>query len=57
MASDELGGVVRAVLSALGGIAVGKGWVDANTALSITGALVPVIVAWWSVRAKKAAKS
>lgn len=52
MTSEQLGGIVRALLSAVGGYAVGQGLVDANTAATIGGALATLIVAVWSVWAK-----
>ena len=53
MSSEQFGGVVRALLSALGGYLVGKGIVDANTATQITGAVATLAVAAWSVVLKK----
>lgn len=55
MNSEEFGGIARAVLAALGGVAVTKGWVDNATMLSITGALATVLVGVWSVIAKRRA--
>lgn len=53
MTKNELYGVVRTVLAAVGGIAVGKGWVDSETAVSLAGALATIFVAVWSVKAKR----
>ena len=46
---EQIGGVVRALLSAAAGYFVGKGLIDANTAATIGGALATIIVAVWSV--------
>ncbi len=55
MTKTELHGVVRTILAAIGGIAVGKGWVDSETAVSLAGALATVAVAVWSVKSKRSA--
>jgi len=49
----EVYGVARAVLAAIGGFAVAKGWVDSETAVSIAGACATLIAATWSVRSKR----
>ena len=54
MTKTELYGVVRTILAAIGGVAVGKGWVDSETAMSLAGALATVAVAVWSVKSKRA---
>lgn len=53
MTKAELHGVVRTLLAAIGGIAVGKGWIDSETAVSLAGAFATIAVAVWSVRAKR----
>jgi len=55
MGSTEIGGVVRAIVSALGGYLVGKGLIDNETAMTIGGAIVPLVVAIWSVISKRKA--
>lgn len=55
MGKDAMYGVVRAVLSAVGGYFVGKGIVDSETAVSLAGAIATVVVAVWSVVSKKPA--
>lgn len=50
MTSDQFGGVLRAVLSALGGWMVSKGMVDNTTMMSVAGALCAVGVMVWSHR-------
>lgn len=54
MNTDELGGIVRAVLAALGGVAVTKGWLDNATMITVTGALATIVAAAWSVFSKRA---
>ena len=53
MTKEELYGVARAVLAALGGLIVGKGWIDSETMLSLAGAGATVVAAVWSVRSKR----
>lgn len=53
MNSDQIGGIVRAIVSAVGGYFVGKGLVDSATMTTIAGAVATLAVAVWSVIAKK----
>ncbi len=55
MNSEQIGGIVRALVSAVGGYFVGKGIVDASTVTSVAGAVATIVVAVWSVVAKKPA--
>lgn len=55
MKSDEVGGIVRALVSAAGGYLVGKGLVDSATATTVGGAAATIIVAVWSVWSKRKA--
>jgi len=55
MSAPEVGGIVRALASALGGYLVGKGIIDSETATTIGGAAATIIVAVWSVVAKRKA--
>lgn len=55
MTSEEIGGIVRAIVAAIGGYFVGTGVVDANTATTIGGAVATIAVAVWSVWQKKKA--
>ena len=54
MTKNEVYGVVRTVLAALGGIAVGKGYIDSETAVALAGAIATVAAAVWSVKSKRA---
>lgn len=53
MTKEELYGVARAVLAALGGIVVGKGWLDNETVMALVGAGATVVAAFWSVKSKR----
>jgi hypothetical protein len=55
MTASEVGGIARALASALGGYLVGRGFIDGQTATALAGAVVPVAVAVWSVIAKRRA--
>ena len=48
---DQVGGAVRAVLSAIGGYFVGKGTLSADTMTAIMGAVGPVIAVIWTLLA------
>jgi hypothetical protein len=55
MTADQVAGVVRAVLSAVGGYFVAKGVIDSATLVSIAGAAATLVAAIWSVMSKKPA--
>lgn len=54
MNKDELYGVARAILSAVGGFLAGKGYIDSETAIALAGAGATIVAAIWSVKAKRA---
>jgi hypothetical protein len=54
MTREQIAGVVRAVVAAVGGYFVGQGLLDAHTATTIGGAVSTMVVAAWSVYAKRA---
>ena len=54
MKQDQIAGIVRAVVAAVGGYFIGKGMVDAANVEIIAGALATLATAAWSVWAKKA---
>lgn len=56
MTPDQFGGIVRALVAALGGYLVGQGIVDANTAATIGGAVATIAVAVWSAYTNRPAK-
>lgn len=53
MTSEQIAGVVRAVVAAVGGYFVGKGVIDGETVATIGGAAATIAAAVWSVWAKK----
>lgn len=53
MTKTELQGVVRTLLAAIGGFAVARGWIDAETSVALAGAGATVVVAVWSVKSKR----
>jgi len=55
MTVSEFSGIARALVSALGGYLVGKGIVDTETATTLGGGAVTIIVALWSVWEKRKA--
>lgn len=52
MTAEQVWGVVRAILAAIGGYFVGKGLFDAGTLDTVLGAAGTVFVAVWSVWSK-----
>jgi len=55
MTADQVWGIVRAILAAVGGYFVAKGTVNADWLNTALGGLGTVFVAVWSVFAKKPA--
>jgi hypothetical protein len=53
MNAEQIAGIVRAVVAAVGGYLVGKGLADAETVAAVGGALATLAVAAWSVLSKK----
>lgn len=53
MTSEQVAGIIRAAVAAIGGYFVGKGMVDADTVATIGGALATLGTAVWSVWAKQ----
>lgn len=56
MNAEQVMGIVRAVVAAVGGWAVGQGWLDNETAVTVGGAVTTIVVAAWSVWAKREAE-
>ena len=54
MTAEQIWGIVRTILAAIGGYIVANGWIDNATVQSVIGALGTIFVAIWSVWAKKA---
>lgn len=53
MTSEAIGGIVRAVLAALGGYLVGKGYFDQAAVNELVGAGVVIATGVWSVLNKR----
>ena len=49
---EQIAGIVRAIVAALGGYLVGKGMVDAETMTAVAGAAATIAAAGWSVWSK-----
>lgn len=55
MTSEQIGGVLRAILASLAGYVAGKGLITASIADQLVGAGVTIGVAIWSIWSKKPA--
>lgn len=55
MNSEQLTSLLRTILQFAGGIAVGRGWIDAETSTAIIGALVTISVTAWSLYTRRSA--
>jgi len=53
MKQEQIMGIIRHALSAIGGFALYKGWIDVEGAEQIVGSLLLVTATLWSVAAKK----
>lgn len=53
MKSDQVAGIVRAIIAAAGGYFVGKGLIDSANVEVIGGAIATIVTAVWSVWSKK----
>ena len=53
MTQEQVGGIVRALVAAAGGYFVGQGLVDAETMMTVGGAITTLVVAVWSIYSKK----
>jgi len=53
MSGEQIAGIVRAVVAALGGYLVGKGLTDAETVAAVAGAAATLAAAVWSVLSKR----
>ncbi len=49
MSSDQITGIIRAILAAAGGFVLAKGWVNAETWAWITGGALTIGPAIWSL--------
>ncbi|AWN54702.1 hypothetical protein [Methylobacterium sp. 17Sr1-1] len=53
MNQDQLTTLLRTLLQFCGGIAVGRGWIDAETSTALTGALVTLLVTVWGLYVRR----
>lgn len=53
MTAEQVAGIVRAVIAAIGGYLVGRGLADAETVAAVGGAAATIAAAVWSVVAKR----
>ncbi|ACL57558.1 hypothetical protein [Methylobacterium nodulans] len=53
MNSEQLTSLLRTLLQVAGGIAVGRGWIDADTATALTGAILTILVTLWGLYARR----
>ena len=53
MTAEQVAGIVRALIAAIGGYFVGRGLADAETIAAVSGAAATLAAAVWSVYAKK----
>lgn len=53
MTGEQVWGIVRTILAAVGGLAVGKGWISNDMLTAILGGGGTIFVAIWSVFSKK----
>ncbi|SFV11354.1 hypothetical protein SAMN02799631_05253 [Methylobacterium sp. 174MFSha1.1] len=53
MNQDQLTTLLRTLLQFGGGIAVGRGWIDAETSTALTGALVTLLVTVWGLYVRR----
>ena len=54
MNKNEVYGVVRTVLAAIGGYLAAQGMIDSETAVALAGAGATIAAAVWSIKSKRA---
>lgn len=57
MTGEQVAGIVRAVIAAVGGLLIGKGFADAETVAAVAGAAATIAAAVWSYKSKKKAEA
>jgi len=55
MGKNEVYGVVRTILAAVGGYFAGQGVIDSETAVALAGAGATIVAAVWSIKSKRVA--
>ena len=53
MTAEQVAGIVRALIAAIRGYLVGRGFVDAETVTAVGGAAATIAAAIWSVVSKR----
>lgn len=53
MNQDQIFGIIRHVLTTLGGVAITKGWIDEESAIELTGLVMSIIGFTWSFWIKR----
>jgi uncharacterized protein (DUF697 family) len=53
MTGEQIGGIVRAILAAVGGYAIGQGWADAELVATVAGGAATIAAAAWSFWSKR----
>ena len=56
MNSDQITGILRAVLAAIGGLVAAKGWTDGGTWTIVSGAIVTLLTTGWSIYSNRSGK-
>ncbi len=54
MNKNEVYGIVRTILAAVGGYFAGQGVIDSETAVALAGAGATIAAAVWSIKSKRA---
>jgi hypothetical protein len=57
MTAEQIGGIVRALMAAIGGWLIAKGVLDEGAVEAVSGAVATLVSAVWSVAAKKPKKA
>ena len=56
MNNDQITGIIRAILAAVGGLMVQRGYVDQQTLTTIIGAVLTLAAAAWSIHNNQTGK-
>ena len=56
MNNDQITGIIRAILAAVGGLMVQRGYVDQQTLTTIIGAIMTLAAAGWSIHNNQTGK-
>jgi len=53
MNNEQIGALLRTIFQFLGGVAVGRGWIDADAATALVGAAVTIALTVWGIYARR----